>query len=140
MIVVDTNILAALLLPTPETDNAEAVLVRDPEWFSPPLWRSELRNVLANLIREQRLELAQAFGVMEQAEILLIDREVEPPNLDVLQLSAKTRCTAYDCEFVAVARQLGIPLVTLDRQILRAFPDTAVSLHSFLADYPDLSG
>jgi len=134
LIVVDTNILAALLLPTLETDKAEAVLVRDPEWFSPPLWRSELRNVLANLIRERRLELAQAFGVMEQAEMLLIEREVEPSNLDVLQLSSETGCTAYDCEFVAVARHLGVRLVTLDRQILREFPDTAVSLNSSLSD------
>jgi len=35
---------------------------------------------------------------------------------------------------VAVAQRLGIQLVTLDQQILREFPETAVSLKAFVAD------
>lgn len=35
------------------------------------------------------------------------------------------------CEFVAVANDLNVPLVTADRQILLAFPDVAASLNAF---------
>ncbi|MDJ0588832.1 MAG: hypothetical protein QNJ72_02395 [Pleurocapsa sp. MO_226.B13] len=42
-----------------------------------------------------------------------------------------SKCSAYDCEYVALARQLEIDLVTADRKILAEFPSTAISLSSF---------
>jgi len=44
---VDTNVVAYLLLNGPHTAQAEALLAHDPDWVGPPLWRSELRIVLA---------------------------------------------------------------------------------------------
>ena len=49
----------------------------------------------------------------------------------VLQLATDSGCTAYDCEFVALAQDLRVPLVTTDGKILRAFPTVAVSLEAF---------
>ncbi len=40
---------------------------------------------------------------------------------------------AYDCEFVALARDLNVPLVTSDKQVLTQFPDVATSLATFVA-------
>ena len=51
----------------------------------------------------------------------------------VLQLATSSRCSAYDCEFVAAAQQLGVPLVNEDRAILAAFPHLARSLDQFNA-------
>ena len=39
----------------------------------------------------------------------------------------------YDCEFVALAKQTGIPLVTEDAALLRAFPDIAMTMTVALA-------
>jgi predicted nucleic acid-binding protein len=47
----------------------------------------------------------------------------------VLQLVSTNRCSAYDCEFVAVAEQFAVPLVTEDRAIVAALPVLAQSLH-----------
>jgi predicted nucleic acid-binding protein len=58
--------------------------------------------------------------------------EYSVSSLDVLRLAAQVRCSAYDCEFVALARDLNIPLVTTDKQILSDFPETAVSLDEFV--------
>ncbi len=40
----------------------------------------------------------------------------------------RSDCSAYDCEYVALAKRLGVKLVTMDRKVLRAFPEVAVSL------------
>lgn len=50
-----------------------------------------------------------------------------------LQLAAQSGCSAYDCEFVGLAQDLGVTFVTADRQILAAFPSVAVSPESFVA-------
>ena len=52
----------------------------------------------------------------------------------VLQLVARSNCTAYDCEFVALAHAERVQLVTADRQILHEFPEVAISLDKFVRD------
>lgn len=133
MIVVDTNVIASLLLATPQSAQAEAALRRDAEWSAPLLWRSELRNVLASLVRTGRLQVRDAVDMASTAEALLVGREFGVPSAEVLQAAEASGCTAYDCEFVVLARAIGRPLVTLDRALMRAFPDVAVSLRDFTA-------
>lgn len=133
MIVVDTNVVASLLLRTAHSRKAERALEKDRHWSAPRLWRSEYRNVLATLVRTGVLDLPFALRSWDAAEALIGDGEYEPAGFDVLRLARESGCTAYDCEYVAVARDLGMPLVTLDAQILAAFPETAVSLERFLA-------
>lgn len=132
MIVVDTNVVAYLLLDGPHTQQAEALLLAEPEWMAPPLWRSEWRNVLIGYLRRGQLDLDQTLALMQQADDLVI-RQDEPISSDtVLRLAAASGCSAYDCEFVAAAQQLGVPLITADRALLRVFPEVARSL----ADIP----
>lgn len=129
MIVVDTNVLAYLLLPGPKTELAEILRQRDHDWVAPPLWRSELRNVLSGYLRRDLLQRSAAVALMQEAEAILSAHE-EPVSTElVLELVSTSQCSAYDCEFVAAAQQLDVPLVTEDRAILAAFPDRAQSLH-----------
>lgn len=128
MIVVDTNILAYLYLPSELTGQAEQLLASDPQWAAPILWRSELRNVLALYLRKSMLTLEQAFAIQTEAETLLADNQFEVPSLDVLRLAQVSGCSAYDCEFVVLARRLNTKLVTEDKKVLAAFPEVAVSL------------
>ncbi len=59
----------------------------------------------------------------------MLDREFTVPSLSVLSQTDSGACSAYDCEFVALARQLSVKLVTEDKKILAEFPDVAVSLN-----------
>ncbi|MDO8667419.1 MAG: type II toxin-antitoxin system VapC family toxin [Gemmatimonadales bacterium] len=131
MIVVDTNVLAYLFIAGDHTEGARAALRRDPAWAAPVLWRSELRSVLAGYLRRGEMELRVAADVMAEAEGILDGREYIVDSASVFALVAESRCSAYDCEFAALARQLGAPLVTSDRQILADFPEIAVSLKQF---------
>jgi len=128
MIVVDSNILAYLYLPTEFTPQVELLLEKDGQWIAPVLWRSELRSVLALYMRKDLLTFEQAYDIQTEAEALLVDAEYDVPSLDVLRLVTRSQCSAYDCEFVALAKRLGVPLVTADKKVLRQFPEVAVSL------------
>lgn len=130
MIVVDTNILAYLYLPGEFTAAAEALLESDPEWNAPVLWRSEFRNILAGCMRRGMLQFDQACATQHEAERLIEGAEHEPDSRSVLELVAASNCSAYDCEFVALANALGVPLYTMDNKVLAAFPATARSLSS----------
>lgn len=128
MIVVDTNVLAYLYLPTDHTSRAEALLQQDPEWVAPVLWRSEFRNILAGYMRPKTLTLDEARAVQAEAEALLAGNEHDVDSQHVLELVRDSDCSAYDCEFVALAIRLGVKLVTMDAKLLKAFPKHAFSL------------
>ncbi len=131
MIAVDTNVLAYLFIQGEHTASALAVLHRDAEWVAPRLWRSEFRNVLALYLRRHILSLPDALDAFGQAERLLDGGEHEVPTADVLRLVTASPCSAYDCEFVALAQALRVPLVTADRRVREAFPSVAVSPATF---------
>ncbi len=133
MIVVDTNIIAYLYLPGEHTVQVEQLLWREPEWAAPLLWQSELCNILALYLRKGLLSREGAQSIMDQALLLLQDREFPISPAHVLHLCAASSCSAYDCEYVALAQDLGVPLVTLDHEILGCFPETAVSLSAYMA-------
>jgi predicted nucleic acid-binding protein len=133
VIVVDTNVLAYLLLPGGRGAVAEQVLERDPRWAAPLLLRSEFRSVLAGWVRRGALSMDKAVSTAMDAEEYVRGHEYSVPARDVLELVARSSCTAYDCEFVALARNLRSLLVTSDRQVLAAFPETAISPEAFVA-------
>jgi len=129
LIVVDTNVLAYLLLGGPRTEQAEVLRRHHRQWAAPPLWRSEFRNVLTGYLRRDLLPFPKALVLMQEAEEILSAHEEKVSTEHVLQLVSSSRCSAYDCEFVAVAQHLSVLLITEDLAILTAFPDVAQSLH-----------
>ena len=128
MVVVDTNVIAALYLPNENSKLAEILLLQDADWSAPVLWRSELRNVLALYLRKNLLNFDQACQIQNQAENLMIANEYQINSLEVLRLAQASGCSAYDCEFVALARHLQVKLITQDKQILAQFPQDTVAL------------
>jgi predicted nucleic acid-binding protein len=132
MIVVDTNIIAHLFLAGPHSAVAEQLLLKDHDWAAPLLWRSEFRNVLAGTIRRGHLTVAAAGEIMRGAEALLQRNEYAVTSDHVLRLVAESDCSAYDCELVALAEDLAVPLVTADSRILAGFPTIAVAPTAFI--------
>jgi predicted nucleic acid-binding protein len=132
MIVVDTNTIAYLYLPTEQTPDVERLLEKDPHWAAPYLWRSEFRNVLARYVKAQVIDLATAARMQDRAEAQLSGNEYMVDSLSVLSLAQASGCTAYDCEFVAVAKNLGTTLITADKQLTKNFPRLAMTASAFL--------
>ncbi len=134
MIVVDTNIISYLLLPTPYSDSVDTLYKLDSHWVAPVLWKSEFRNVLALYLRKEIITLEKALQLQEKAESIMIHNEYDISSSQVLTLVDKSSCSAYDCEFVALAHHLNTPLITQDKKLLREFPSTAASVANFLSE------
>jgi predicted nucleic acid-binding protein len=132
MIVADSNLIAYLLIPGDKSALADEVLLKDSEWAVPLICRSEVRNILALYMRHEGMSLSQARRTMEKAESLWRSREFAVPSDDVLELAFHHSITAYDGEFVVLAKQLGVPLVTFDKPVRKAFPNIAIAAEDFL--------
>jgi len=130
VIVVDSNVLAYLYLPGDFTADAEALLTSDPQWAAPLLWRSEFRNILSGYLRRKSLSFEQATALQAEAEELMAGCEYEVDSISVLELVRGSDCSAYDCEFIALAEKLDVRLVTMDKKLLRAFPGRTVALNA----------
>jgi predicted nucleic acid-binding protein len=134
MICVDTNVICYRCMASPYSKNADAAWAKDSDWIAPLLWRSEFGNTLAGALRRRLLTTEKAIQIANLAESILAENEFTVSTSAVLQLVSRSRCSAYHCEFVALAEEQRVPLVTLDRQILHDFPRIAVSLQEFIRE------
>ena len=133
MIVVDTNIIAYLFLEGEFSSYAEKLLLKDAQWAAPILWRSEFKNVLAHYLRKKILSLEQSQELILEAMNLLKGKEYEVASFQVLSLVTSCDCSAYDCEFVALAQDLEAHLITVDKRILSEFPSLAFDLVEYVS-------
>ncbi len=132
MIVADTNTIAYLYINSDKSAQAEQLLLREPRWIAPSLWKSEFRNVLALYLRKNILTLDEILMIIQQAENLMLENEYEVSSVQILHLVNASDCSTYDCEFVALAKLLNIPLITSDKKIINAFPGIAQTIHDFI--------
>jgi predicted nucleic acid-binding protein len=125
VIVADTNVVVKLVLRSPESEVVSRLFEGEPHWMAPRLVRSELLSVLSKqgpLVGFGVAESDEAYAVALEA---LEDSTLEPQPGRVLHLAMRSGRSSYDCEFVAVAEELGCRLATFDQQVLRSFPTIA---------------
>ncbi len=132
MIVTDTNLIVHLTVRGEFSPMAEAVYAADAAWAAPLLWRSEYRNTLMKYVQYRGMTMASALLSLRSAQEIIGGNSYDVSSEKVLELAMQSKCSAYDCEYVALAEELGVNLVTTDKQVLRAFPKIAVSLEKFV--------
>lgn len=132
MIVVDSNIIAYLMIPGDRTKEVEKLLLKDSEWIAPLLWRSEFRNILTLYMKQSQMSLVLAEQTIARAENLLREREYGVLSSDVLVLTYEKSLSAYDAEYVVLAINFGVPLITVDKKLLKEASEYAVSLSKYL--------
>lgn len=127
MIVVDTNVLAYLLIEGDRTPDAQALRRADPDWRSDPFLFVEFSNLLATQVRAKALSAGQAMSLLEAAA-QQITTWIEIPHAEALAVAMGSQISAYDARFVACARQLAVPLVTEDVRLRAATPGLTMSI------------
>ncbi|OGL47074.1 MAG: DNA-binding protein [Candidatus Schekmanbacteria bacterium RBG_13_48_7] len=132
MIVVDVNIIIYLFIQGERTQQARALLFKDAEWSAPILWKSEFLNVLATHVRKNIIPIHVAMILVQIAEVLMKGKEYIVQASEVLILAKNSGCSAYDCEYVVLAKDFNIPLLTTDKKVLSSFPSIAISPEAYL--------
>ena len=127
MVVIDTNVLAYLLIAGDRTRDAQALLSRDPDWRSEAFLLVEFSNLLATYERAGALDRGQAQGLLATAETSLRSL-VNVPHAHALNVAAELSVSAYDARFLAAAQILGTRLVTEDGKLRAAAPALTLSL------------
>lgn len=133
MIVVDTNIIAYLFIAGSKTALAQQLFQQDADWIVPSLWRHEFLNVLATLVQHGGGNPDDALAIWRQSIQMLTKQEREPNLPLALQLATQFSISAYDAQFVTLAKAAAVPLITEDHKLLTLFPEQAVSMSDFLA-------
>jgi len=132
--VLDTNVVAYCFFPGRFSEDAIKLVGLVSDAPVPPLWQSEFRNVLTLYLRKELLSIEEAVEIYSLAEERLTVIQPDKPTPRVLKLVNNSSCSAYDCEFIDLARQLNTPLVTQDKKMLREFPDTAITIADALTN------
>jgi predicted nucleic acid-binding protein len=131
--IVDTNIVAYLLLDGPAAPAARQLYALDPDWHSEPLLLHELTNVLATAVRTQGVSEAAAQNALALGRKVLQDSLHPVPDAEVLALACELSITGYDARFLWLAQVRGTHLVTEDARLRRAAPQLTQSLAEALA-------
>lgn len=131
MIVVDANIVAYWLIEGEYTSLARQLYENEPVWIVPALCRHELSNVIASYVRHGGMNADDVSRVWESLESLIEGREYEVDLCQVIRVAADNNLGAYDSQYLNLAMNLDIPLITQDKKLLESF-DTAYSMSQYL--------
>ena len=131
MIVVDTNVIAYLFIKGERTQSAQRLLTYHSDWAVPALWRHEFLNILATFVNHGGGNTTDALILWQKAHSLMANRELEVSLSDTLILATTSKISAYDAQFITLAKNLGCPLITEDKKLHKIFAE-AKSMQDFL--------
>jgi len=132
MLLVDTNVLAYLLIDGDHTKAAQELRARDPDWRSEAFLLVEFTNVLASSVATKRMTRSLAEKFLAHAAALLDGKLARVSHGAVLKIATRHRVSAYDARFLALADELGQPLVTEDPRLRAAAPSLTQSISDAL--------
>jgi predicted nucleic acid-binding protein len=127
MIVCDTNVVACLLIACDKTEDCVALIRNDSEWHAPVFWETEFRSVLGQYVRADKMDWQEAESYFQQGQRRLQKRTHILEASEVFALMAAQPVSAYDAEFVALAKRFRVKLATYDRKLLKMFPEVAMT-------------
>lgn len=127
MVLVDTNILAYLLIEGDRTPLAQALYERDPDWRSEAFIMVEFSNILATYVRTQAMTYKQGLTLLAKSQAL-ISTLTTLEHAEGLETATDFKISAYDARFIAVAKDMRVKLVTEDSKLRAAVPAWTTSL------------
>ena len=131
MVLVDTNILAYLMIEGDRTSAAQALYAHDPDWRSEAFILVEFTNVLSTYVRTKALTHKQGSELLAKAQAIL-PALASVQHAQALETATEFGISAYDGRFIAIAKQMKARLVSEDIKLRAAVPAWTVSLSDLI--------
>jgi predicted nucleic acid-binding protein len=115
-IIVDTSIIIAVILNEKSKKNIIR-LTEGTNLFAPASLHWEIGNAFSAIFKRKRLKIDKALKALKyyrEIPIRFTDIDLEP----VLEIAHKYKIYAYDAYFIAAAKELNAPLISLDNTLL----------------------
>jgi predicted nucleic acid-binding protein len=135
MNLVDINVLAYLVIKGDHTKKTQLLYKLDSEWHTEEFVFIELTNVLTTHLRAGLLTMPVCIETFEEAENVIGSNLHNVSHLDALATAHEFRISAYDARYIALARKLGVPLITEDKQLRKAAPELTISIDEAIIRY-----
>ena len=120
MIVVDASVVVtAISIAGADGERSRDRLIQGADLHAPDLVDLEVLSVLRRRTRSRDIDEADAGVALEALSELRLTRYPHLPLLPRVW-NLRTNLSPYDAAYVALAEELGCPLVTGDRRIARA--------------------
>jgi predicted nucleic acid-binding protein len=128
-IVVDCSVAAAWALVDERTAWTLAALqsATTEGAIVPSLFWYEIRNILVVNERRGRIDRSQTARFLADVDPLT-EVDLRPVESDLLDLARVHNLTVYDASYLELASRLGLPLCTLDTQLIKAAAKVDVTL------------
>jgi predicted nucleic acid-binding protein len=114
-IVVDANVFLAVILNEPERERIIEI-TKGLEFISPEIMPYEVANALSAMLKRNRLNIEQVLRSFDIFNMI----PFRPVKVDIpkaLELAGRFKSYAYDAYYLEIAQSLGIPLLTMDKQM-----------------------
>jgi predicted nucleic acid-binding protein len=121
-IVIDALLTASWHFEDERSAAAEAILesLEHDSAYAPLIWWFEIRNVLSLGERKGRATQEQTAEFVALLSQLPIGIDSLPDDDRVMTLARRHKLTFYDAAYLELAQREGIPLATLDRELVTA--------------------
>ena len=114
----------------PYADSVLTQLAAGGEAFVPILWRYEVVSVFAKGQKKGTLGRHKAAELLDDFDAYRITVDLEGAERifsDVHRLANTHRLTGYDAAYLELAQRRGLPLATLDMELIRACQESGIT-------------
>lgn len=133
MIVIDANILIYALIECDNSRLTSQLRVKDADWRTTGLCLHETLNVLTTYQRRGLLALEQCRELLRHANRFIAVAQCDVDMEASLTVAAQYGITGYDAQYVTLAQNLAVPLITEDRKLRQAVSEVGISMQEFIA-------
>jgi predicted nucleic acid-binding protein len=123
--VLDCSVALTWCFPDEANGYASSILdlLRESHGFVPAIWPLEIANAL--LVGERRGRISQADAMQFLSLVrnlpVAVDTDVSESAIDrIIALARAHDLSAYDASYLELAMRMGVPIATLDRQLISA--------------------